>query len=170
MRPQDIVILLKLISSKGKGLSHKVMAEELKISASEFSEALERCREAKLIDNSKVHVNTLALEEFLVHGIKYVYPVAPQAKVRGIETSISAPVFKDKISQGKEIFVWKSPDGKVRGEEIKPLYKTVPQAIRSDNELYELLALTDVLRIGKIREVELAKQELSKKLTQYNER
>lgn len=168
MRPQDILILLKIISSKGRELSNKEMAQELKISASEFSESLERCRVAKLIDNSKSLVNTLALEEFLVHGIKYVFPIAPQAKVRGIPTSISSPLFQDKISQGTDKFVWKSSIGKIRGEEIKPLYKSVPEAVVSDTKLYELLVLVDVLRMGRVREIEIAKEELTKKFEEYN--
>lgn len=170
MRPQDIVILLKLISSKGKGLTNKEMAKELQISASEFSEALERCKDAKLLDHTKKIVNTLALNEFVVHGIKYVFPISPQGIVRGIPTSISAPFLSDKIDAGKEFYVWSSSKGKIRGEEIKPLYKTVPDASINDTELYELLILIDVFRMGRIREVELAKEIWNKKLEKYNER
>ncbi|MCH5242864.1 MAG: hypothetical protein J1F67_10685 [Muribaculaceae bacterium] len=168
MRPQDIIILLKLISSEGRGMSNKDMAQELQISASEFCESLERCREAKLIDNSKRFVNTLALEEFLVHGIKYVFPITPQAKVRGIPTFITAPFLKDKIAQGSDCYVWKSSKGKIREEEVKPLYKTVPEAVLRDPKLYELLVLTDMFRMERVREVEIAKEELSKKLAEYN--
>lgn len=159
-----------MISSKGKGLTNKQMAEELKISASEFSEALERCREARLVDNSKSLVNTLALEEFLIHGIKYVFPISPQAKVRGILTSVSAPFFKNKVEQGNDLYVWKSPKGTTRGEEIKPLYKTVPDASMEDSKLYELLTLIDVLRMGKVREIEMAKEELNRTFIEYNAR
>ena len=170
MRPQDIIILLKLISSKNKGLSNKEMAEELKISASEFSEALERCKQAHLIDSTKSFVNTLALEEFLIHGIKYVFPVVKQSKIRGIATSISAPLFKNRIMQGQDLYVWKFPTGEIRGEEIKPLYKTVPEASINDPKLYELLVITDVLRMGKAREIDIAKEELKKRFTEYTAR
>ena len=44
MRPQDIVILMKLMSTKGKDVTNKQIASELGLSASEVSEALERCR------------------------------------------------------------------------------------------------------------------------------
>ena len=89
MRPQDIVILLKKVTLAGQGMTNAQIAKELGISASEVSEALERCRIARLIDNLKQRVNILALKEFLIHGLKYVFPVQPQSKVRGIATAIS---------------------------------------------------------------------------------
>ena len=78
MRPQDIVILLKKVTLAGRGMTNAQIAKELGISASEVSEALERCRIARLIDNLKQRVNILALKEFMVHGLKYVFPVQPQ--------------------------------------------------------------------------------------------
>lgn len=170
MRPQDIVILFKLISSKDREINKKQIARELGISASEISEALERCRIAKLIDESKSKVNSLALEEFLVHGLKYVYPAIPQTKIRGVATAVSAPLFKNDITQGEEKYVWPDSKGEIRGFGITPLYHTVPFAVKSDPELYDLLAIADVFRIGRVREVEIANQKLHKILTAYNER
>lgn len=168
MRPQDIVILMKLISTKGRELTNKQIARELEISASEISEALERCRIAKLVDESKTRVNTLALEEFLLHGLKYVFPVTPLTKVRGVATAVSAHPFTDKISQEGDKFVWPDSQGNARGFGIKPLYRTVPIAVKTDAVLYDLLAIADVLRIGRVREIEIAKMKLKEILTKYN--
>ena len=66
MRPQDVVILLKKTTKDGKNLLNKDIATSLKISPSEVSEALERCRIAKLVDRNKQKVNIMALEEFLI--------------------------------------------------------------------------------------------------------
>jgi len=44
------------------------------------------------------------------------------------------------------------------------LYKTVPEISVKDEKLYELLALTDALRIGKIREQKIAIVELTKRI------
>lgn len=170
MRPQDIVILMKLISSKDRRLTNKQIADELGISASEISEALERCRFAKLIDESTTKVNTLALEEFLLHGLKYVYPVIPQTKIRGVATAVSAPLFKNEISQGEEKFVWPDSKGDIRGFGIMPLYRTVPGAVKADAILYDLLAIADVVRIGRARELDMAKLKLHEILTEYNAR
>lgn len=70
MRPQDVVILLKKTTSIGKSMMNKQLSESLQISASEISESLERSRIANLIDSKKKRVNILALQEFLLHGIK----------------------------------------------------------------------------------------------------
>ena len=168
MRPQDIVILLKKITSAGRGLTNAQIAKDLGISASEVSEALERCRLARLTDNLKQRVNILALKEFMIHGLKYVFPAQPQAKVRGIATAISAPPMNEKIVSGKENYVWPDAKGDIRGEAITPLYKTVPAAVRTDPMLHSLLAIADIFRIGRVREIEIAKTELDSILSTYD--
>lgn len=168
MRPQDIVILLKKITKNGRTLLNGQVAKELGISASEVSEALERCRIAKLVDNSKSRVNILALEEFLLHGLKYVYPAQPQVIVRGIATAISASPMKEKIISNNEQYVWPDAKGNMRGAAITPLYKTVTTAVKTDEMLYHLLALADTLRIGRAREVEIAKVELRNIFSDYD--
>ncbi|MGM9873158.1 MAG: hypothetical protein ACI30X_06855 [Muribaculaceae bacterium] len=145
------------------------MAKELGISASEVSESLERSRIARLIDSRKQRVNILALQEFIVHGLKYIFPAYPQSKVRGIATAISAPPMNQLIQSGKEVYVWQDSKGDLRGESITPLYKTVPMAVKEDTTLYKLLALTDVFRMGRAREIEIAKKELSAILSKYGE-
>jgi predicted transcriptional regulator len=51
MRPQDIVILLKIISKKDKPWQNKDLAKELIISPSEISESLGRSALAGLFDS-----------------------------------------------------------------------------------------------------------------------
>lgn len=168
MRPQDIVILLKKVTLAGRSMTNAQIAKELGISASEVSEALERCRTARLIDNLKQRVNILALKEFLIHGLKYVFPAQPQAKVRGIATAISAPPMNAIIQSENDAYVWPDAKGNIRGEAITPLYRTVPAAVRSDPMLHSLLAIADIFRIGRAREVGLAKEELDSILSTYD--
>ena len=168
MRPQDILILLKKVTDNGRDLLNGQIAKDLGISASEVSEALERCRIARLVDTTKQRVNILALEEFLVHGLKYVFPVQPQSIVRGVATAISASPMKEKIVSENEQYVWPDALGNMRGAAITPLYKTVPAAVAKDDILYKLLALVDTLRIGRAREVEIAKEELKSILAEYD--
>ncbi|MCD4737501.1 MAG: hypothetical protein K8R53_15765, partial [Bacteroidales bacterium] len=60
MRPQDIVVLLKIIALKDNNWRNIDIANALQISPSEVSEALNRCKIAKLIDSKKkkVHINS----------------------------------------------------------------------------------------------------------------
>lgn len=163
MRPQDVVILLKIASKKKIPWQMKDLALELMISNSEVSESINRSVQAGLISADKKTIMKGAILEFLKHGLKYVYPQHPGAIVRGIATAHSAQPLK-KLIQSKENYVWSWPEGNVRGQSIQPLHPSVPAACMKDKELYELLSLTDALRIGKKREQEIAFKELEKKL------
>jgi hypothetical protein len=52
------------------------------------------------------------------------------------------------------------PGGKDKGYAFLPLFKSVPQAVQEDKQLYKLLALLDAIRDGKAREQSLAIDEL----------
>lgn len=167
MKAQDILILLKKITTQGRKLSDRGVAESLGISASSVSESLERCRKAQLIDRRKKTVNILALQEFLIHGIAYVFPVEVGRVGRGIATYVSASPIKEQIAGGTEKYVWHYVKGEERGQQIEPLYPTVPEAVLRDGELYQLLVIVDVLRMGKVREKEIAIKELSERIKRY---
>lgn len=164
MRPQDVVILLKICSIKMEKWQMQDIASALKISASEVSESLARSKSAKLIAANKRDIYVSSLLEFLMCGLKYVFPVMPGAMVRGIPTAHSAPPLNEKIMASTDNYVWPSSKGTMRGQAIEPLYKTVPEVATEDKELYELLALVDAIRVGRAREVQLATEELEKRL------
>jgi len=163
MRPQDIPILLKIISyqRRKEKWQMKHLALHLGISPSEVSESLNRSMEAGLIDESKENINKLALIEFLLHGIKYVFPQKPGVITRGLKTAHSAPPL-DKMISSESVYVWPDANGGDKGQAIAPLYPTLVQPCRDDHELYQLLALVDVIRVGKARELELARQALKR--------
>lgn len=163
LKPQDILMLLKIVSFKGAPFAMKDLAAALKISPSEVSEGLERCRKSALIDADKQQVQKLSFLEFLQHGLKYVYPVQPGAKVRGIATAFSASPVKEQIVQTGDVVVWPYAKGTARGLGIRPLYKTVPEVVGQDEELYQLLSMVECLRLGRRREVEIALSELKKR-------
>jgi predicted transcriptional regulator len=164
MRPQDIVVLLKIIALQNKEWRNIDIANALNLSPSEVSEALNRSKIAMLIDGKKKHVNINSLKEFLIYGLKYVFPVEPGAIVRGIPTAHSAPPISENISQGRDIYVWPYAKGTTRGQAIDPLYKTIPEAAQKDKSFYELLAITDAFRVGRAREIKIAIEELEKRM------
>lgn len=165
LKPQDIVLLLKLAASPGKEWRQVDLAQELGLSQYEVSLALERCRLSSLIDSSKKKVIWPSLIEFVLHGLKYVYPASPGPVCRGMPTAHSAPPLSHEIvSSENDQYVWPSPDGAVRGQAIIPLYESVPEASQKDPALYQLLALVDALRVGRARERQLASEELQHRL------
>lgn len=163
MRPHDIVVLLKIISYGDESWLQKPMAIDLVISQSELSKSMARSKNAGLLDDTGRKVRRLALMDFLESGITYVFPQQPGPLVRGVPTSHSALPLKDQI-KGDESFVWPSAKGKVKGQAITPLYKSVPEAALNDPNLHELLALVDAVRVGSSREKKLAVSELKKRI------
>ena len=165
LKPQDVLILLKVIVFGDEPFTMKDLATSLHISPSEVTLALERCKNSGLIDVNKQRVQKLSLFEFLMHGLKYVFPVQLGRKVRGVLTAYSASPIKEQIVAGKDdVVVWPYSKGNSRGYSVTPLYKTIPEAVLADEKLYELLAIVDCLRLGRRREVEIATNELKKRL------
>jgi DNA-binding transcriptional MocR family regulator len=160
--PHDIVILLKIMTYGNKTWYQKPLAEDIGISQSEVSKSLQRTHYAGLLDPKGKIVMKLALMEFLQYGIRYVFPQKPGPVVRGVPTSHSAPPLNEKID-ALEAYVWPFAKGTVKGHSIVPLFSSVPEAALKDQLLYELLALTDALRVGRARERELAVVELKKR-------
>ncbi len=161
MRPQDLVILLKIIAKGKEEWFMKDIAYELGISNSEVSESLNRSVIAGLIASDKKMVMKLALLEFLKFGLKYVYPQRPTGLVRGVVTAHSAEPLVNSI-QSDEVYVWSYAKGKNRGFAIEPLHSKVPEAALKDSMLHELLALVDSIRVGNVREQKIAIEELEK--------
>ena len=164
MRPHDIVILLKIASKGDQNWFMKDLANELKISASEVSESINRSVIADLIAKDKKTLNKYALLDFLESGLRYVYPQQPGAMVRGIGTAHSAPPLNKEIISDDQ-FVWPYAKGNIRGQAVEPLHPKIPEACLVDSKFYELMALTDAIRVGKVREkrkaIELIKEKIA---------
>jgi len=163
MKPQDIVILLKIAALETDNWQQKPLAEALGMSQSEVSQSVARSQYAGLLFGSGKQVMKSALLDFLQFGLTYVFPQKPGPVVRGIATAHSAMPLSQYI-EGAESYVWPHAKGNVRGHGIVPLYKSVPEAALNDTKLYELLALSDALRIGKAREKAFAMEELKKRM------
>jgi hypothetical protein len=164
MRPQDIVVLLKIISKKGIEWQNKDLAGELFISQSEISESLNRSSMAGLIIANKTKkVNRIALMEFIEHGLHYVFPAIPGSMVNGLYTAHSHPFMQEYFSSELN-YAWPDVKGEIRGLSIEPLYKEQVKAAKKDPELYLMLALIDVIRVGRVRELEIATKKLKERI------
>jgi hypothetical protein len=159
MRSQDIVILLKIVVLGEREWFAKELAFTLHISQSEVSESLNRSKIAGLISADKKKLMKNNLLDFLEHGLRYVFPAEPGAIQRGMPTAHNAPPLNNIIS-AEEFYVWPRAEGEMRGQVIEPLHPGVPEACITDPALYELLNLTDAIRLGRVREKQLAINEL----------
>lgn len=184
MKSQDIVILFKLLSleeqeelrlvqgpgglpSSADPYAVRNLEASLGISKTEISASLKRSVESKLAAKmwGTLRVNRRNFAEFVLHGLKYAFPVKPGAPQRGIPTAFAAPALAGQlISAGEDIYVWPYPEGHKRGPSIKPLFRSAPEAALRDEWLYTFLALTDAIRIGGPRESGLARELLEARI------
>jgi len=169
LKPQDVVVLAKLLTYSGKRPSMAQVGVDLALSPSEVHAALKRLAASHLVSEDFNESRPLleAAEEFLVHGVKYMFPAKRGEVTRGMLTSYAAPPLNAEIVGSDLPSVWPSPEGEHRGAGLEPLYKTVPIAARRDPHLYEILALLDALRDGRARERRLAEKHLVARLHRY---
>jgi hypothetical protein len=167
LKPQDICVLLKIVTLDRSPWSYSQLAYELGMSASEVHAGIKRATEASLmrLEEGWGIPDPDALEELLVHGVKYVFTPVHGRLTRGMPTSYAAPPLNRVLARpGEPPPVWPDAEGEVRGYEFSPLYKSVPYAARRDAKFYELLALVDGIRGGAETVRELAIQELRARL------
>ena len=165
MKGQDILVMLKLAAHPGEAWSYPMLSQALRISVSEAHGAVARCAKANLYNQHTRSPMNYSLLEFLIHGIRYVFPAIPGPVVNGLYTSFAAPPLNQNLRfDGGEAPVMPFVDGPHRGPEIKPLYPTAPEAAWEDPALYKLLILVDALRTGRSRERKLAQTWLEEAL------
>jgi hypothetical protein len=169
LKPQDVVVLLKLVVIGPEPWTFQRLAVELSISQSEVHAGVRRAVAARLMSDAATASGRPvreALLEFLVHGVTYAFPPEHGALTRGVPTGYAAPPLNKLIvgSSGPPP-VWPYTEGSVRGLAFAPLYPSVLAAALKDARLYELLALVDAIRDGRARERNLAAKELESRLT-----
>lgn len=188
MKSQDIVVLLKLISLQeqemekgrdrlraesigGDPYSVRNLSALLGISKSEIGSSINRSVSSGIArrdnDLNEPRPRRKNLLDFIVYGLKFVFPASSGPMQRGLPTAFAAPMLRDVlVSAGSYNYVWPHAEGREIGQSVDPLFKSVPEAVMRDEHLYEYLALVDAIRLGNQREVGLATERLSSRLLQ----
>ena len=166
LKPQDIVVLLKVALHQGEAWTYSSLADELAMSGAEVHAAVKRADAAGLFDAAARRLNRTAFLELVEHGIRYVFAPERGGITRGVPTAHGASPLRERLAVGAQelLPVWPSANGATRGESFSPLYKTVPIAAGRDPKLYECLALVDSIRAGRARDRKLAVTLLSQRL------
>ena len=165
LKPQDVLILAKLVVIGGNDWSYGRMATTLWMSPSEVHAGVKRLIKAHLASAQRdcITPNARNMESFLFYGLPYVFVPDLGEITRGMPTGYAGPVLSSYFETGEDLPpVWPDPDGEVRGQSFSPLYKSVPKAAREDHKLYELLSLIDAIRGGRARERQIACDEIKK--------
>jgi len=163
LQPVDLVVALKAHLWSGPGRwSFERLGSAVGVSASQAHAALRRLAAAGLyreVDRSlRVHAFTL----FATHGVPYVFPAQVGEAAVGLPTAHAAPPLRDELVYA-EAYVWPCGEG-VAGRAVVPLHPGVPGAAAADADLYAALALIDALRVGRVRERQLAEARLERLL------
>jgi len=145
LKPQDLFVLLALLSRGDAPGNYAELAAATGLAASAVHASLKRAAKARLVSTHEGWPVVLKsqLKEFVLYGAKYAFPAVWGALSRGLPTD--------------PVPVWPHPNGPVRGMSLAPLYPSVPEAAMRDEKLYAMLALFDAIRAGQAREREAAK-------------
>ena len=128
LKPQDVVVLAKLLTYQDRRPPLAQVAVDLAISASEVHAALKRLSRAGLVSGADVPIRQ-ATEELFIHAVKYVFPAVSGEVTRGLPTSYAAaPLNREIVGNSELPPVWPFAEGTHRGTTFEPLYKTVPIA------------------------------------------
>jgi hypothetical protein len=156
---QDLYILLKLAVLRSEHWTFSQLSKGLGISTSQLHLGLSRAEVSRLYLSAERRVVRQALGEFILHGVKYSFPAVPGKIVRGMPTSFAAFPLREQlqVEPGTHLPVWPDYEGETLGYAIEPLHSGAPIAAKRDQEFYELLALVDVMREGRAREKNMAR-------------
>lgn len=161
LRPVDVAVALRL--TEAPEATYEALQRDLHVSKSTAHGSVRRLQAAGLLRPESRTINRLALLEFLEHGLRYAFPAAVGAPERGVPTAHAAKPLATELD-AEDAVVWPSEHGNVLGGAIAPLYDQAPELPGRCPSLYELLALTDALRVGRARERKLALAALRERL------
>ncbi len=160
MKNQDIVVLAVLMNGRTRQLPYQAISKAAKVSVSEAFASVKRLQESDLLNDDRI-IRKRNVEEFLLHGLRYMLPMKSTGELAyGIPTSYAAPVAANAFAVSGDVPVWRSPRGKVLGRCCEPIYPTAPDAAAEDPDLYDRLAVIDMLRGGRLRERKFAEQKI----------
>lgn len=159
IKGQDIVLLLHLVGEP-EIPSTQALADRLGLSAATTHRAIHSLQQAGLFDRARGRVPVASAEEFLVHGVKFVFPAARGGEARGVLAAWAAPPLDAEVSDGGLPPVWPHAEGRSRGITLEPLHPTVPVLALESPPMWRRLALVDAIRAGDARIRRLAERAL----------
>jgi hypothetical protein len=160
IKPQDVVILGKLISEKAWP-SQKEIGDSLKLSQAEISHALKTLDQIGLINLTTKKINKLAVTEFITHALKFLYPIEKKGTGRGILIGPSSSTFKGKVQSDEYNYIWPDPNGDSKGIVVTPLLPELSNSVKENDILYTFLNVVEIFRgLGGVRHIQEAQKIL----------
>lgn len=166
LKGQDVVVLIALIGEDA-AIPYQEISDRAQISLSEAHASVKRLQAVALLNQERRTIRR-NVEEFLLHGMRYLFPMRMEGGWgKGLPTAYAAPVAEAEFAAVGRIPIWsdaENPGEGVDGVAVEPIYRSVPRAARRNRALYDRLALVDMLRGGRIRERRFAESKLKEML------
>jgi hypothetical protein len=152
LKGEDIVLLLSLTNPRPDWTLRSV-EHDTTIPRMAVQRALKRLADAGLFDPRRRRTRVPQAEEFLIHGLRYVFPAHVGAESRGFATAWGVEPLRSALAApgGDPSPVWPSAKGNTRGPALEPLHASAIEAAQRDPQLAEQLALVDGIRVGDSR-------------------
>lgn len=153
---------LALALARGKGDVSRAIVRLISLGL--ISERRQKDQDAPASNRKYYALQRQSMIELLCFGIRHVFQSEKSGVGRGLPTGWNCPFITSEMNPPNMPLVWPMPGGPVQGELTEPLYPQVTAAAMQDDELYGLLALIDVIRTGKPRELVHAKKLVEGKI------
>ena len=167
LKPQDILLALKLLSPEKNTQSYSALARSVGLSKTEVAKSLERLVESRLIRSGTLVPYRSAISNVLIKGVPYFMP-APSGDAEGQEMAVFGVATGQQVALLPQLntetvpVVWPAENGQDSGYALTPICPEAPEAARQDPFVYRLLALTDLVRSHRssLRERSVAAQAI----------
>jgi hypothetical protein len=152
LQPTDIYVLCGLVAADNPDWTYRDLARQLAVPHATVQRALQHAEDADLYSSDGRSVQRWNLEEFLLHGLRFIAPAKLGAVVAGIPAAWAAPPVSRRIRESGDLPpVWPAAQGHVRGQALPPLHGAAISAVEGFPRLGALLAIVDSLRAGDVR-------------------
>ncbi len=159
LKPIDIVVLSELVlRSPERAWTQSGLAQKLRLSQPSIHRSLKQLEKSGLWRHQSPQ--QLAFHKLLVHTVRTVYPPELGAPTRGLATAHSGAGLSAQLTSDTP-YVWPLEEGRAYGTALLPLHPSVPKVAMEDSAFHELMALVDIFRIGRTRELRLAEHRLT---------
>jgi hypothetical protein len=127
------------------------IAESLGLDIASVHRSVKRLEEVQLLLEAR-RVAKAQADEFLTHGLRYVFPARYRGESRGFVTAWAAPPLNQRLApRSSPPPVWPHPNGTATGIALEPLHACAADAALRDPDLHARFALVDALRMPDAR-------------------
>jgi len=150
LRGVDVVVLLGVLRHRQGDWTVRMISREMRIPLASVQRSLGRLALTPAFDPQGRRADIAGCEALFEHALRFVCPTSTGERARGVPTAWALPRLSRRLRPAADAPqpVWPQRGGPVQGVAVRPLHAAVPKLAAEDEEMHELLALTDAARLG----------------------